>query len=226
MAQVLNGVVSPTWADYAAAGKAYIASNPTPGTAIQCGTVTAFSATADGLFTLSNGAGAGGPSIRMNALALNMTGTAPTATTQMKMAFYVENGIIAPSGGSSVVVPRNALLGGPSSICGATGLNVFAAGMATIPAAVLTRQLAGNVSIPTNLGITGDSYVVRLDGSQPDNGAFSVVVRATVPSRFVTGTASPIIIAPQQTLIADWWWVGQATSGPLFEYEISWVETT
>jgi hypothetical protein len=223
MAVILNGTVSPSWQDYAAAGRAFIASNPTPGTAIQCGTVTAFSATADGLFTLSNGNASGGASLRMNSLVLNMTGTAPTATTQMKMAFYVEQGIVAPSAGNSAVVPRNALLGGPAS---AGTLNVFVNAMCTIPAAVGTRQLAGNVSIPTNLGITGDTYVVKLDGTQPDNGAFSVVVRATVPSRFSAGTAAPIIIAPQQTLIADWWWVGQATSGPLFEYEISWAETT
>ena len=222
MAVILNGTVSPSWQDYAAAGKGFIASNPTPGTGIVCGTVTAFSATADGLFTLSNGNAAGGASIRMNSVALNMSGTAPTATTVMKSAFYLEQGIVAPSGGSSAVVPRNALLGGPAS---SGTLNVFAAAMCTIPAAVGTRQLAGNVSIPTNLGITGDSYIVKLDGTQPDNGAFSVVVRATVPSRFAAGTAAPIIIAPQQTLIADWWWIGQATNGPTFEYEISWIET-
>src|SRR2546423_4079786 len=108
MAVVINGTVSPSWQDYAAAGKAFIASNPTPGTGVLCGTVTAFSATADGLFTLSNGNAAGGASIRMNSLVLGMT-LPPTATTVMKMAFYVEQGIVAPSAGNSAVVPRNAL---------------------------------------------------------------------------------------------------------------------
>ncbi len=224
MTIVINGTVTPSRQDYAAAGKYFTASNPTPGTAIQCGTVTAFSATADGLFTLSNGNAPGGASIRLDYLTLNMTGTAPTATTVMKMAFFNETGIVAPSGGNSAVVPRNVLSGGAAS---AGSLNVFVNAMCTIPAAAAgaVRTLLGNVSIPTNLGITGDTYVVTFGGDPMAGGGNQTAVRvAATAARFACSTV-PIIIPPQNTLIADWWWIGQATSGPLFEYEIGYIET-
>jgi hypothetical protein len=217
---VFNGTVGllPPRQQAAAAGGYYTITNPTPGTGIVCGTVTAFSATADGLITISN---SGARTIYLDALSLMMSGTAPTATTVQKIAVYLENGTVAPSAGSSVVSakPLNPTAGGGS---GAT-CNVFAAGMATIPAAVGTRTLVSNGSLPTSLGITGDTYVYIFGGDPSVTGGASTAVRATAPARLVT-TCNAVTIPPGFTAIIDWWWIGQATNGPTFEYELGWFE--
>lgn len=219
---VINGQVgiAPSRQFAAASGNYYTFTNPTPGTGVLCGTVTAFSATADGLFTISNNNAVGGRSIYMDRLTLMMSGTAPTATTVMKFAFFNESGIVAPSAGNVAVTPKNVLPSGPAT--GAV-INGFSSAMCTIPAAVGTRTLVGNASLPTSLGITGDSYTVLFGGDTPTGTAALTAVRATAPAVLTTAT-NPIIIAPQNTLIIDWWWLTQATNGPTFEFEGGYFE--
>ncbi len=212
------GLLSPRQG-LAAAGKYFVATNPTPGTGVLFGTVTAFSATADGLFTISNNNANNGATIYLDTLTLNMSGTAPTATTVAKMAVFLETGIVAPSAGNVAVVPRNCLVGGATT--GAV-INGFSSAAMTIPAAVGTRTLVSNISIPTSLGITGDSYVVQF-GGDPVNAASLTAVRATAASRIVVST-TPVSIAPQTTAIIDFWWLTQATNGPTFEFELAYSE--
>lgn len=219
---VFNGSIGTTPArQFAAAnGLYYVATNPTPGTGVLCGTVTAFSATADGLFTISNNNQPGGRTIQLDYLALNMSGTAPTATTVMKMAAYIETGIVAPSAGSVAVTPKNVLVTGPAT--GAV-INGFSSAMCTIPAAVGTRTLVGNWSIPTSLGITGDTYTM-LFGADPAATPGLTAVRATAAANIVAA-APPITIPPQTTAILDWWWLTQATNGPTFEFSLGFFES-
>lgn len=219
---VFNGTVGllPPRQQAAATGNYFVATNPTPGTGIVCGTVTAFSATADGLITISNG---GNRTIYLDALTLMMSGTAPTATTVQKLAVFLESSIVAPSAGSSVVTarPLNPAASPPSST-GAV-INVFAAAMATIPAAVGARTLVSNASLPTSLGVTGDSYVFAFGADPSVTGTAMTAVRATAPTRLVA-TCAPVTIPPGYTGIIDWWWIGQATNGPTFEYELGYFE--
>lgn len=204
----------------AANGKYFVATNPTPGTGIVCGTVTAFSATADGLFTISNSAGSGGPNIQLDYMKLMMSGTAPTATTVMRGAVFVEAGTVTPSAGNVAVVPKNVLPGGANTVAVVNG---FSAAMMTIPAAVGTRTLTSNWQLPTSLGVTGDEYLVQF-GAEPAGGSGQLTaVRATAPARLVTST-TPVSIPPGYTAIIDWWWIGQATNGPTFEFELGWAE--
>lgn len=202
----------------AAAGQYYIAATPTPGTGVLAGTVVAFSATADGLFTISNNNPVGGKIIQLDYLKLALS-SPPTATTVMKMAAFNETGIVAPSAGNVAVVGRNTLNTGPAT--GAV-INAFVSAMATIPAAVGTRTLTGNWSLATSLGITGDEYTVVF-GGDPVATTSTTAVRATAAANLVA-VAPPITIAPQNTCILDWWWVGQATNGPTFEYSLTWAE--
>jgi hypothetical protein len=204
----------------AGAGKYFVATNPTPGTGVLFGTVTAFSATADGLFTISNNNPTGSDvNIYLDYLTLNMSGTAPTATTVLKMAVFNEVGIVAPSAGNVAITPRNVKVGGANSNA---VINGFSSAAMTIPAAVGSRTLVSNISIPTSLGITGDSYVVQF-GGDPSATAPLTAVRATAASRIVVA-ASPVTIAPQTTAIIDAWWLTQATNGPTFEFEIGYAE--
>jgi hypothetical protein len=221
-AVILNGQIGLAGARQmlAANGKYFVATNPTPGTGVLCGTVTSFSATADGLFTISNGAGLGGPNIQLDYLKLMMSGTAPTATTVQRGAVYVESGIVAPSAGNVVVTARNVLPTGPGSVAAVNG---FSSAMCTIPAAVGTRTLVANWQLPTSLGVTGDEYLINF-GAEPVGGAGQLTaVRATAPARLTTST-TPVTIPPGYTGILDWWWVGQATNGPTFEFELAWCE--
>lgn len=212
------GLLSPRQG-LAAAGKYFVATNPTPGTGVLFGTVTAFSATADGLFTISNNNPVGGPVIYLDMLTLNMSGTAPTATTVAKLAVFNETGIVAPSAGNVAITPRNVLIGGaPSNAV----INGFSSAAMTIPAAVGTRTLVANISIPTSLGITGDSYIVQFGGDAASNAGLTAV-RATAAARIVVH-APPVSIAPQTTSILDFWWLTQATNGPTFEFELGYSE--
>lgn len=222
-AVVLNGQVGllPPRQLLAASGKYFVATNPTPGTGVLAGTVTAFSATADGLFTISNNNPVGGANIQLDYLALNMSGTAPTATTVMKLAVFAESGIVAPSAGNVAVVPKNVLPNGPAT--GAV-INGFLNAMCTIPAAVGTRTLVTNTSLATSLGITGDTYVFAFGGDPASTVPGLTAVRATAAARLVA-VCSPVTIPPQYTGIIDWWWVGQATNGPTFEFELGYIET-
>src|SRR4051812_46501394 len=101
---VVNGQVNtvPPRQAMALAGNYYVATNPTAGTGVVFGTVTAFSATADGLFTISN---SGSRVIQLDYLKLMLSGTAPTATTVLKLAVFNEVGIVAPSAGNVAVTP-------------------------------------------------------------------------------------------------------------------------
>jgi hypothetical protein len=202
-------------------GSYYVATNPTPGTGVLAGTVTAFSATADGLFTISNtNPIIGGRTIQLDALSLHMSGTAPTATTCQKVAVYMESGIVAPSGGNVAVTPRAV---NPASITSGAVINGFSSAMCTIPAAVGSRTLVANTSLPTSLGITGDSYIYAFGADPAIANTALTAVRATSPARLVT-TLAPVTIPPQYTAIIDWWWIGQATNGPTFDYEIGYFE--
>lgn len=224
-ASIFNGSISIAQARQTAAalGKYFVATNPTPGTGVTTGTVTAFSATADGLFTVYNGnpASAQNPvNIQLDYIALHLSGTAPTATTVMKMATYVESVKVTPTAGNVVVAAQPLLPNGGATqaiINGFTG-----SAMMTIPAAVGTRTLVGNTSLPTSLGITGDSYVFYF-GSPIDNGSISTAVRSTAAARLATNT-TPVTIPPGFTAIIDWWWLTMATNGATFDYELAYFE--
>jgi hypothetical protein len=203
-----------------ASGNAFVFTNPTPGTGVVCGTVTAASATADGLFTISNGNGAGGRSIYLDTLSLNMSGTAPTATTVMKMDAFLEAAITAPSAGNVAITPKS-LNPTAGQATGAT-VNAFSAAMCTIPAAVGARSLVANWSIPTGLGITGDTYTM-LFGGDPASLSPTTAVRSTTATNIVTACPS-LAIPPGYTLILNWWWLTQATNGPTFEYQCTYFE--
>jgi len=220
---VVNGqlsLLSPRQAA-AALGGYYVATNPTPGTGVLFGTVTGFSATADGMFTVANTNAANGRTIYLDALSLHMSGTAPTATTVAKLAVFLENKIVAPTAGNVAITPQP-LNPAVSPTSGAT-INGFSSAAMTIPAAVGTRTLVANTSLPTSLGITGDSYVFAFGGDPAVPVPGLTAVRATAAGRIVTQCA-PVTVPPGYTAIIDFWWLTQATNGPTLEFELGYYE--
>lgn len=202
-------------------GNYFVVTNPTPGTGIVAATVTAFSATANGLFVIAN---QGSKTIYLDYLSLIMSGTAPTATTVARFEVFNETGIVTGTGNVATRTP----VGVNTGLSQATGAIVqsFAAGQITIPAAAsgATRRLQSVAALPTSLGITGDNYVVQFgpDALAPSSSALTAV-RATAAARLVTQCA-PVVIAPQTTSWINMWWLTQATNAATFEFELSYCE--
>jgi hypothetical protein len=219
---VFNGTVGilPTRQQAGQLGAYYTVTNPTPGTGITGGLVTGFSATADGLMTIAN---SGGRTIYLDVLTLMISGTMPTGTTVQKLAVYLETGIVAPTAGNSVVTAKS--LNPGVGVASSATVNVFVGGMATIPAtaAGATRTLVTNTSLPTSLGIVGDSYVYNFGGDPAQSGGQLTAARLTAPARIVT-SCNPVTIPPNYTAILDWWWITQAANAPVMEYELGWFE--
>lgn len=218
---VLNGNVGITSSRQIMAGNgAYnVVTNPTIGTGIVAAVVTAWSATANGLFLIQNN---GAKTIYLDYLSLIMSGTAPTATTVMRFDVWNETGIVTATGNVATRTPVN-VNGASGSATGAV-VQSFAAGQMTIPAAVGTRRLLGTCAIPTSLGITGDNYVVQFgaDGNLSSS-SVSGAVRSTQPARLVTQTV-PVVIAPSNTAWINMFWLTQATNAGTFEYELTYGE--
>lgn len=221
-AVVLNGQIGLTsWREQvAAAGKYFNVTNPTPGGAIAYADQTGFSATANGLFGIQNRNAPGGANVMLDYLSLIMTGTAPTATTSMRLEVVNELALVTLTGAVATRTPVQVNTQLPQT----TGAVVqsFNAGAATVPAAVGTRVNQAIVTIPTSLGITGDNYVIDFGGDATPTAPLTAV-RATDPARLVT-QAAPIVVAPQTTSWINLWWLTAATTAPSFEFELTYVE--
>lgn len=220
---VLNGQVGlqASRQQLAAAGKYFVATNPTEATGIQYGLQAAFSATANGLFSISNNNPVGGAVIHLDELRLSMLGTAPATTTSMRFGFYSETGIVALTTLVLARVPVNV----NSSYANTTGAVVtsYAAGAGTVPAAVGTRRFLGTATIPTSLGITGDEYVVQFGGDSLAGANALTAVRATAASR-IAASAPPIAIAPGNSAYINMYWLTATTTAPTFEFSLSYAE--
>ncbi len=204
----------------AAAGKYFVCTNPTPGTGVLYGTGAAYSATANGLFSISNNNPLNGPNIYLDYLSLLLTAP-PTATTQLRFEVVMETGIRALSAGNLARTPVNVnpASGNPTLAV----INSFSAAAGTVPAAVGTRTLTSVCSIETNLGITGDNYVLYF-GTDPVSGqGGGTAVRSTMQAR-IAGSTTPVTIAPQNSAFIQCWWLTQATNGPTFEWELTYAE--
>lgn len=223
MAIVLNGNIAlqPSRQALAAQGKYFVATNPTEGTGIQYALVTAASATANGLFSISNSNAVGGATIYLDELKLLMLGTAPATTTSMHFGFYSETGTLVLGTAAAGRTPVNV----NSGFSNATGAVVtsYAAGAGTVPAAVGVRRFLGSAYISTSLGITGDEYVVNFGGDSLAGGDHPAAVRATAATRLVT-SGPPISIAPGNSAYINMFWLTATTTAPTFEFSLGYAE--
>jgi hypothetical protein len=224
MPSVLNGSISllSNRQSLAQQGKYFTVTNPTIGTPVVGATIVAWSATANGLFTISNGAQANGPSIYLDRLFLRLRSTAPTGTLSMQFEAYNETGIEAGTGNVATRTPIQINTGLPQTT-NAT-VQAFAAGAITIPAAAGTRRLQDTATLTTGVAVDGDTYELQFgaDGAlQQKNGG--AAARATDPAHIVSGMG-PIVVAPQTTTWINMWWLTQAANVPSWEYGLSYFE--
>lgn len=206
----------------AGVGKYFTVTNPTIGTPVVGATITAWSATANGMFVISNGAPTGGPSIYLDSLTMRMRSTAPTGTLTQQWECYNETGIVAGTGNVTSRTPIQVNTGLAQTTLAT--VQAFAAGCITIPAAVGTRRLQDTATISTGVGIDGDTYmlVFGADGF-PASSRGGAAVRAT-DTGLIVGHMGPIVIAPQTTSWLNMWWLTQAANVPSWEYRLGYFE--
>lgn len=220
----VNGLVSvlSSRQALAAAGKYFTVTNPTLGTPVVGALITATSATANGLFVVANGYGAGGPTIYLDRMYLRLRAAAPTGTLVMNFEVFNEIGTVTGTGNVTTRTPIQVNTG-LAQTTGAT-VQAFAAGCITIPAAVGTRRLQDTASLDTGVAVDGDVYVLQFgqDGQAASKTGLTAA-RATDPTRIV-GDIGPIPIAPGTTSWVNMWWLTQAANVPSWEYGLSYFE--
>src|SRR3954464_16051366 len=86
-------------------GVYYNVTNPTSGTAIVWATLTAFSATANGLLVVQNTDQVGGRNIYFDSLWLKQTATAPTGTLSLNFEVFNETGLVTGTGNVATRTP-------------------------------------------------------------------------------------------------------------------------
>ena len=221
---VVNGTVNVLSSRnaLAAAGKYFTVTNPTIGTPVVGATITAWSATANGLFVVRNTAPTNGPNVYLDRLYLRLRATAPATTLTMQFEAYNETGQVTGTGNVTTRTPIQVNQGLAQTTV--AQVQAFAAGCITIPAAVGTRVLQDTASITTGVCADGDTYILQFgaDGVLPwKNGG--AAARATDVA-MIAGSMGPVVVAPNTTSWINMWWLTQTTNVPSWEYALSYFE--
>ncbi len=200
-------------------GNLWVVNCQTPGTAIAYAQLTAFSATANGLFTIYNGNSAGGASIYLRRLELFQTATVATGTT-LSFEAYNETGRVI---GTTAVVTRTPIQvnQGRGQATGAI-VQAFNAGAITIPSAVGTRVLQGQGWIPVGVNVIKDVYALDFGSDAPAAGQRGLTAARATDTGRCTGQMPAVIVPPQTTTWINMWGCGSAT--PSFEYQLTYTE--
>ena len=205
-------------------GMRYVVTNPTAGTGILRVPNTSFAATI-AEWVVFNRAPKGGPNIYLDRYRKLLIGTAPTGTTVMHFATFIDAVSAFPATLANALYYTPVALNsqaGAGSIAVVAGFPASASVM-TIPAATQQRRQIDRFCIPTSLGITGDEYVVQFGAQDDTTVQGQTAARATAPARLVT-QAEEMCICPGEYGIINSWWLTEATQGQTLEFELSWTE--
>ena len=207
----------------AANGSLFVVNNPTAGTGVAYAQLTTVSATANGLFVISNGSSAAnGKNIFLHRL--DMLETAAVATgTALRFEAYNETGIVAGTTAVATRTPIQVNTGseGPGQSSVAT-VQFFSAGAITIPAAVGTRRLVGQGWIQTGVNVALDQVTMDFGSDAPAAAKVGLTAARATDTARLCGQMPAIVIAPQTTMWLNMW--GWGTSTPSFEYNLTYSE--
>lgn len=206
----------------AGAGAYFTVTEPTLGTGVAYALQTATSATANGLFAISNGNASGGKSIYLDRLSLTETATAPTGTLRMTLEVINETGIVTLTGNVATRTPIQVNTGLPQTT-GAT-VQAFSAGAATVPAAVGTRRNQAEIHIDTGVCVVHDTYAVDFGADGPQGWKNGGAAARATDQACIVASGPPIVIAPQTTSWINMYWVTAAANTPSFTYLLSYFE--
>jgi|ERR1035437_9451738 hypothetical protein len=214
-AVVLNGQIGLLSQEsmLAGSGNLYSVNCQTPGTAIAYAVLTAFSATANGLFVIAN---TGVQTIYLKRLTLFQTATVATGTTWSFEA-YNETGVVA---GTTAVVTRTPVqigAGGGNSLVAT--VQAFNAGAITIPSAVGARKLQGQWWVPLGVNVIKDVVTIDFGSDAPVSSKTGLTAARATDVALLTGQAPAIVIPPGTTSWINMW--GCGTAAPSFEYQLT-----
>jgi hypothetical protein len=191
-------------------GRYFVATNPTPGTAIAQTIQTSFLAT-NALCTIFNGNAAGGARIYLDYIRL-IVGTAAASATSCELAAVLDK-INRFSSGGSAITPVCSNLDASNNNTGA----VINFGAVTAAAASAAR-IVSRITVKPSIQLTKDSYVIKF-GAPAGQGS-------TVPSAvgIIGQDAPPIVIAPQGSLVLHVWNPANSATAPTYEFELGYFE--
>lgn len=211
----------------AAAGKYFVVTNPTPGTAIAYALKTSYSATANGLFSISNGNPANsGINLYLDFLEITQTATVPTGCLVMRFECIVENAISALTTAVAAATTGVNVNSGSNNTSQAT-FTYFTTGAGTVPTAVGSRRTVGVAALPTSVAVANSTYGIQFGGvanvGPSSNGAGLTAAAATAPNRLYTAMPA-VVLGPQTTAFIQMWWVTAAANTPSFEFQFGYAE--
>ncbi len=192
-------------------GSYYVATNPTPGTAIAHVVSAAVSETAGYVLAIRNGDAVNGLRIYLDYLRLICT-TAPAAATRGDFFLKIGPAALWASGGSPII---------PVSVTSDKG----AASIAMVKFGALTTVADPNARLVARgmlravIPVVGDEWIFKFDGLDAGAGSLG----GSVPLRMPIA-CPPVILGPGHSLGLQVWYPSNAVTPAEYEFELGWWE--
>lgn len=203
-------------ARYADAGKYFVATNPTPGTGIISGAVTALADTTPYLVIKNNNSVASGIKMYLDFWRLTLTAAGGGGTVR-NMTFKLDASQTTTrysSGGSTIGAGVN------TSADSGTASNAQVYLGAILAAAAGSARIIGHVMMREIIEIVNDTFV--FDFGTPQHGPSAVLATGGTATTARYFSMPPVVIGPQEHLLAHYW--GGSLTAATFENLIGWVE--
>lgn len=197
-------------------GTYFVATNPTPGTAIAGAVNAAVSETAGNLLYIKNNDGVGNSRnkrIYMQYLRL-ITTVAPASGLTGHCFMKVDNINRFGSGGTAIT-PTNVNM----DTSAATVSQVYFGALTTVAPSIAARTVHRSV-MRSVVPVINDETIFVFGGNEF---AGASTLGGTVAGRSIIPSA-PVIIGPQQNLCMQVWYPSNATTPASYEFEIGWFE--
>lgn len=201
-------------------GAYFTAVNPTPGTGIIHALTTAWSATA-ALLCLRNTDAEGAKRIYLDYVKLMCLGTAPTATTSIRLAITIDNTNRYSSGGTAIT-PQNVNMDSASATVAALNFGAVVLTAASGSVRQIAREAQPNRAAPAL--VNGDTFFYNFGQTTSESlGIVGSATPATAPQN-VTAAMPPVIMGGGDSFNFHLYYPGAATTAPTYEFEIGWWE--
>lgn len=216
LALISGSSTGTTGAASSSSGTAFVATNPTPGTAITFAINATFSATAGAFMAMKNEASeASGTEIWLDYIKL-MIAVVPPNGVNLQYAYYIDSvGSNRYTSGGSQITPAN-----PNGNDTTRSQAALYAGALTTAAAGSSARLASRGTLAQFIPKIYDEFVIDFGGGT--GGSVSKTAN-TAGSRIVVA-APQVILAPGQWGLLHLWSTTSDTTAPQYEFEHTWVE--
>jgi hypothetical protein len=199
-------------------GSYFCTTNPTIGTALAYGVITAFSDTA-ALFILANSSNDSDQGlVRVYPDYLRIIPTvAPASATSGQFAIKLDSAIRAPTANNVALTIANPNMDISQQSASAARAWAASGGTATVPAASAVARTVSRGVIRSVIPAIGDELVIAFGQADIAGGVSGANAR-------VVCQAPPCVLGPQDTMVVYVWFPANATTALSFEMEAGWWE--